>query len=150
MKRNICIICTFCLITAGSFAQSAQIVDDILKSQEATFGHAAYLILTASDTISGDTDFKTACTYMQEQAMIPSSVTAETKISFKEYAFLLMKAYGIKGGMLYRIYPCPRYAYRDLCFLSVIQGKTDPSQIISGSQMLQIIGRMDVLKGGAQ
>ena len=69
-------------------------------------------------------------------------------IPVKTYAFLLMKAFDVKGGMMYRIYPCPRYAYRDLRYLAVIQGKNNPDASMTGASMLQILGRVGMVQGG--
>jgi len=52
--------------------------------------------------------------------------------------------------MMYRIYPCPRYAYRDLQYLGVIQDKKNPDAVMSGASLLQILGRIDTVQGGAQ
>jgi len=158
MKRIVCIAVAALLIAVGAFGQSAQRIDEILETQATTFGHAAYLILTAMGNISEEADFQEAFTEMKAyaeaqnfgNAAIRDSVTAEDSISTKNYAFLLMKAFNIKGGMMYRIYPCPRYAYRDLQYLAVIQGKTDPDAPITGTEMLQMLGRIEPWQGGEQ
>ena len=51
---------------------------------------------------------------------------------------------------MYRIYPWPRYAYRDLKYLAVIQDNNDPDAPMTGSTMLQILGRIDTVQGGEQ
>lgn len=147
MKRKI-YIAIIAYFTTFLFGQAAQVVDTILETQEATLGQAAYLILTASDAIPENTDFETAFAELQKKNWLKNAGKAEDRLLLKHYAFLLMQAFEIQGGMMYRIYPCPRYAYRDLQFLSLIQGETDPDQPVSGIEMLKIIGRIDVLKGG--
>ena len=84
----------------------------------------------------------------EHENLIRDSVTAEDVLPVKTYAFLLMKTFDIKGGMMYRIYPCPRYAYRDLQYLAVIQGKNDPDAPMTGAAMLQILSRIDTAQGG--
>ena len=150
MNRAICIVVTLCLIAAASFGQSAQRVDTILETAEATFGQATYLIRTALNDDADETDFNTAFDRFksEHQNLIRDSITAEDVIPTKTYAFLLMKAFDIKGGMMYRIYPCPRYAYRDLRYLAVIQGKNNPNAPMTGASMLQILSRIDTVQGG--
>lgn len=147
MKRYICSIVTILTVAISIYAQSAEKIDGILESEKITAGHASYLILTALDAIPDDADFELAFSKMQENRWPPKVKTADDILSFKKYAFLLMKAFDIKGGMLYRIYPCPRYAYRDLRYLSIIQGKTDPDMPVSGTAALQMIGRIETVKG---
>ena len=51
---------------------------------------------------------------------------------------------------MYRIYPCPRYAYRELRYLAVIQDNNNPDAPMTGAAMLQILGRIAAAQGGEQ
>ncbi|MGI5090549.1 hypothetical protein ABK01_08030 [Treponema sp. OMZ 305] len=150
MKRTLYIAVAMLLIAAATFGQAAEKIDKILETEAATFGQAAYLIQTALDDGSDGLDFETAFERFksENQNLIRDSVTAEDVIPVKTYAFLLMKAFDVKGGMMYRIYPCPRYAYRDLRYLAVIQGKNNPDASMTGASMLQILGRVGMVQGG--
>ena len=150
MKRTLYIAVAMLLIAAATFGQAAEKIDKILETETATFGQATYLIQTALDDGSDGLDFETAFERFksENQNLIRDSVTAEDVIPVKTYAFLLMKAFDVKGGMMYRIYPCPRYAYRDLRYLAVIQGKNNPDASMTGASMLQILGRVGMVQGG--
>ena len=152
MKRTLCITVAGLLIAAAAFGQAAEKVDKILETEKATFGQAAYLIQTALNEGADTLDFETAFDRFksENQNVIRDSVTAGDVIPVKTYAFLLMKSFNIKGGLMYRIYPCPRYAYRDLKYLAVIQDNNDPDAPMTGSTMLQILGRIDTVQGGEQ
>ncbi len=152
MKHTLCITVAVFLIAAAAFGQAAEKIDKILETERATFGHAAYLIQTALNDGSDGLDFETAFDRFksEHENLIRNSVSAEDVIPIKTYAFLLMKVFDIKGGMMYRIYPCPRYAYRDLQYLGVIQDKKNPDALMTGSVMLQILGRIDTVQGGEQ
>ena len=152
MKRTLCITVAGLLIAAVAFGQAAEKVDKILETEKATFGQAAYLIQTALNDGSDGLDFETAFDRFKSENknLIRDSISAEDVIPVKTYAFLLMKAFDIKGGMMYRIYPCPRYAYRDLHYLAVIQDKNNPDALMTGAEMLQILSRIDTVQGGEQ
>jgi len=152
MKRTLCITVAGLLIAAAAFGQAAEKVDKILETEKATFGQAAYLIQTALNDGSDGLDFETAFDRFKSENknLIRDSISAEDVIPVKTYAFLLMKAFDIKGGMMYRIYPCPRYAYRDLHYLAVIQDKNNPDALMTGAAMLQILSRIDMVQGGEQ
>jgi len=152
MKRTVCIAVAVLLTIAVSFSQSAEKIDEILETEKATFGQATYLIQTALNSESDGLDFNAAFDLFKSnnENLIKDSITASDVISTKTYAFLLMKAFGIKGGMMYRIYPCPRYAYRDLQYLAIIQGKNNPDAPMTGAAMLQILSRIDTVQGGEQ
>ncbi|MDR1277332.1 MAG: hypothetical protein LBK02_01120 [Treponema sp.] len=51
-----------------------------------------------------------------------------------------MKSFGLKGGILYTLFPGPRYACRELAYLRIIQGGGDPGTHLQGGQFLQILG----------
>ena len=152
MKHTLCITVAVFLIAAAAFGQAAEKIDKILETERATFGHAAYLIQTALNDGSDGLDFETAFDRFKSENknLIRDSISAEDVIPVKTYAFLLMKAFDIKGGMMYRIYPCPRYAYRDLHYLAVIQDKNNPDALMTGAAMLQILSRIDMVQGGEQ
>ena len=101
MKRTLCIAVTVFLIAVTSFGQSAQKVDDILETTKTTFGQAAYVILTALHDDTDEMDFDTAFDRFknENQNVIRDSITAKDIIPIKTYAFLLMRAFNIKGGM---------------------------------------------------
>ena len=152
MKRTIGIAVAVFLTVAVSFGQSADKIDKILETEKATFGQAAYLIQTALNEGADDLDFAAAFDRFksENEHLIRASITAEDVIPAKTYAFLLMKAFNVKGGLMYRIYPCPRYAYRDLRYMAVIQDKNTPNAPMTGAAMLQIFSRIDTVQGGEQ
>jgi hypothetical protein len=51
-----------------------------------------------------------------------------------------MKAFNLKGG-LYRLFPNSHYAYRELAWLNIVQGRNYPNMKVSGKQFLRILGR---------
>jgi hypothetical protein len=53
-----------------------------------------------------------------------------------------MKAFALKGGILYSLFPLPRYACRELVYLRIIQGGLDPDERLDGRAFLQILGRV--------
>jgi hypothetical protein len=66
---------------------------------------------------------------------------ADRALRLNEAAFLVMGAFGIKGGLLYTLFPGPRYAYRELLYKKIIQGRSDGNFTVSGERLLRIIGR---------
>jgi hypothetical protein len=51
-----------------------------------------------------------------------------------------MKSFGLKGGILYTLFPGPRYACRELAYLRIIRDGGDPETHLNGGQFLQILG----------
>jgi outer membrane protein OmpA-like peptidoglycan-associated protein len=53
-----------------------------------------------------------------------------------------MGAFDLKGGIFYSIAKNPHYAYRELVYKEVIQGRTDPGMLVSGEEFLFILSRV--------
>ena len=69
------------------------------------------------------------------------SISAEETITLKDTAFLIMKAFNLKGGIMYSLFKNPRYAYREMVYRKLIQGVTDQSMKVSGQKLLVILDR---------
>ena len=51
-----------------------------------------------------------------------------------------MKAFEIPGGLLYALFPGPRYACNELAYLGFIKGNNSPYRTLSGEEMLRMMG----------
>jgi hypothetical protein len=52
-----------------------------------------------------------------------------------------MKAFNIKGGFMYSLFPGPRYAYRELAYRKIITGRSYSTTRVSGERLLRILNR---------
>jgi len=73
---------------------------------------------------------------------------AGENMTLKDTAFLVMNAFEIKGGLFYSLFRNPRYAYRELIYRKIIQGRSDPAMAVSGERFLRILGRVLDYVGG--
>lgn len=142
-------------------AQSNEIIDDILAEEEMTYGSAAYLLLFAVGELDDGADRITAVTEFQrlDDSLRSAGEAArfrpvghilnyapDTPITLGEYALLVMRSFGIPGGMIYSLVPSPRYASRELVFRRAIQGNAFPRMNISGERGMRILGRILALQ----
>ena len=137
----------FLAIAAAAGAQSNEFVDSLLSKPATNYGQISYLVLVASDNIGEDADEARAFELLQNTGWANKAATAEKVVRLDEYAFLLMRAFGLKGGIMQSLSPSPRYAYRELTSLQVIQGRSDPSQPVSGISAVQMLGRVFDIMG---
>jgi hypothetical protein len=126
----------FLAVTVFLSAQSAEELETILHTREITYTQAARFVLTAADVLSGSGAFEAA----QENRWLPAGAAADSPIQLGELSLLIMKSFGLKGGILYSLFPSPRYACRELVYIRIIQGKTDPGGRLDGRAFLQILG----------
>jgi len=130
----------------GLFAQSNEFVDNLLSNPAVSLGQVSYLVLVASDNLGEDADEVRAFELLGNLGWVPSGMELSDTVDLRTYAFMLMRAFGLKGGIMYRFFPGPRYAYRELASLQVIQGKSDPSDPVDGATAVRMLGRVfDVL-----
>jgi hypothetical protein len=148
MKRIVLIV-LLTLICAGAFAQAAAELDSLLDSSEITVGMAARFVMGAVDVlpegVSGAAAEAAAYGLALEWGWVKKNAGDEATL--KDAAFLIMNAFSFKGGALYSLFRNPRYAYRELRYKKIIQGRADPGMKLSGQRLLQIIGRAQSYSG---
>lgn len=129
------------LLPAAAAAQSAAAMDVLLDEELLTFGSCSYLVLAAVGEISDETGREQAAEEIGRRLAYFSDKTAEEPVTLGEFSYLLMTAAGRSGGLMYRFFPGPRYAARELAFHGVIQGNAYPNVSLSGERAIRIIER---------
>jgi hypothetical protein len=126
-------------VTGFLFAQTADEMDRILNTPEITYTQAARFILAAANAVPAGGNAFTAA---RENRWLPAGAEADSPISLGELSLLIMKAFDLKGGIFYSLFPVPRYACRELVYMRIIQGRNDPGGRLNGRAFLQILGRV--------
>ena len=139
MKRALLVLFLFSL-SLGLYAQSNDMMDELLAQENATFGLSAYLILTAAGHLSETADPIEAMTMASDMGWMKIKKEADAAIRFGEYAYLLIEAFDLPGGLMYRIIPGPRYASRELYFLGITEKQLSPYMRISGEEAVRFLG----------
>jgi hypothetical protein len=135
----------FCIpgITHGQTAlplSTAAFMDQAL-SGPVSYSQAAYFVLTAADEdIPGAGDMEAAFSYAFGRGWLPKKAAAEEPVKLGELSFLIMESFSLRGTFLYRTFPGPRYAYRELSFRGYFTGTNDPSRQVGGEQFFEILG----------
>ena len=131
------------LAAAGSlWGQSNELLDILFEEPATTLGQAAYLVLTASGRIPDDSSPEDAAAALGDQGWDVPERSADEPLTVGEYSYLLIQAFELKGGVMYRILPGPRYAGRELAYLELIKGDTSPYRTFSGEEAIGILGRL--------
>jgi hypothetical protein len=136
--KKCAVFTVFMILTGFLFAQTAEDLERILDTAEITYTQAAEFVLAAANLSSGGDAFTTA----RGKRWLPAEVEADGRIRLGELSLLIMKSFGIKGGIFYSLFSLPRYACRELVYARIIQGRSDPGGRLDGSTFLQILGRV--------
>ena len=135
------------LFSAPLYAQTAAELEELLQTKTVSYGQAARFILEAADAAALK-DASAAFAFAAERAWLPKNSAAEQAAKLDGVSHLLMKAFAVKGGIFYSLAKNPHYAYRELVYQDVIQGRTDPEMTLTGEQLLFIVNRLLSLQEG--
>ena len=129
----------FFLLASPAFAQStADQIETLLNTRAVTYAQAARFILQAADITVTEDPFQ----YAMQQKWLGKNASADETARLDGVALLVMRTFDIKGGFLYSISKNSHYAYRELVYQDVIQGRIDPVMPVSGDTLLYIINRI--------
>ena len=131
----------------SGFSQTAEFLDNLLDSPSVTYQDASYAVLSAAGIIEPASSAEAAFAQAQEKGFLTEKAEASAAIRLDEAAFLIMGAFAMKSGFMYDWFPGPRYAYRELTYRDLIQGRNDPALTVPGARLLRIIGRVLDYKG---
>ncbi|MDR2941884.1 MAG: hypothetical protein LBV17_04760 [Treponema sp.] len=119
-------------------AQTAAELETVLATETLSYEQAASFVLRAADVPFPGT----ALSYALEQKWLPAKAVPGDTAVLDRVALLIMGAFGIKGGIMYSAVKSPRYAYRELVYQGIIQGRSDPQLAVSGDFLLFMIGKV--------
>ena len=159
MKSKICSVYTLLFITLGFLlfapallpAQTAAELENILETPAITRSQAARFVLTSSrGPASVGREADAAFESVKARGWLPKESAANDPITLGTLSYMIMKAFDLKGGMMYNIVPGPRYAFRTMVSRSFIQGSADPAMKVSGERFLLILGNVLNSIGGEE
>ena len=144
MKTYVLLVCFFFCTVLILFAQTAAELDRILETQVVTVSLAARFAMGAQGLLPEGLSGSAAETAAYETAYSGGWVKGgpEEAINLQDTAFLLMNVFELKGGIMYTLFRSPRYAYREMVYRRLIQGRAYSNMEVSGTNFLQILGRI--------
>ena len=147
------------LLPVFAFAQTASELDFMLQADTVTAAKAARFVLGAADLLPAGISGAEAGTSTERASASEGSplektaydmasqkdwikVSSGEAVTMKDTAFLIMKAFDLKGGVMYRMFKNPRYAYREMVYQKLIPGHSDQKMKVSGAKLLLILDRV--------
>ena len=142
LRVTIWLILLLALSAFSLSAQTAAEMDIMLTAKEVNAAGAARFVLDAAELLPAGLSGNEAMSSAYDMAVSKGWIKREAgeAITLKDLSFLVMSAFQFKGGALYSMFHNPRYAYREMVYRKLIQGRTDPSMKVTGARFLQIIG----------
>ncbi|HON88620.1 MAG TPA: hypothetical protein PK025_08350 [Spirochaetales bacterium] len=145
MKKFLVVV--YVIVLYQLFAQSAVFLDEILSSKQITFSQAAYLVFVGNGEYQDTVQQKVALEEALKRKWIKQTGNPDNPITVAQFAYLVMRAFGINGGLMYTLFPGPRYGFRELVYKGLIPRTIDPQAYVDGALALRIIRIAAELKG---
>ncbi len=120
-------------------AQSNEVLDTILAQASLSYSNAAYLVGTASGLVEDTVAPADAVAPVEQKGWGKPGLKPDDPVTLGDYSYMLTRAFGISGSIMYAILPGPRYATRELVFLEIISGAAMPGMSLSGERALRIL-----------
>jgi hypothetical protein len=153
MKKTMGFFAVILLCCAGISTvsgQSNETLDLLLSEQEATLGNTSYLVLVAANIASEDWTAQRSVDELISRDWGFDDAQSDDVVNLGTLAFMVMKSFDIKGGIMYAILPSRRYAAREFAFRKFVPGNSSPYRILSGTDVANILGRALTSLGEAE
>lgn len=149
MKKRILLISLLLLLFAAAVsAQSADAVTKMIEADEATVGDTAYFLAVYLNAVPESSPASAALSALQDSGICLAGASADDVLTYKVFAGMLMRAWDVKGGLMYSLTGSDRYALRELQAQGFIPSSVDPMAAVTGYQTLAIFNDCMVKLGG--
>lgn len=148
MKKIVMIF--FALFLFGAvYAQSADVITEMLETEEVTFGQVCYLSAVHQGLVSDDASYDEAINVLYDAGQIPQAADSHQCVVMANLAFIYAQMWNVKGGLFYKIFNgSPRYAFKQLKADGVISEASDPKTVVSGLEALNLYTSCAIEYGG--
>lgn len=129
MKTKLITILLILTPIISLFSQSNEELDRFLSQQKADVSTTVWLIYLSTETLSYDATPEEAMDYLMnsEQGKYFSEKSAQSRISYKEFALIAMVENELPSGLMYKIFKNPRYAAREMSYNRWMPGEIKPN-----------------------
>ena len=147
MKKLFCFFVNVLILPFLILAQTGEKIENFLSARVLNYEQAALLVLEAADVhethgsaiiSSPDAAFR----FAMGQKWLPKGASGSGTARLDGVSLLLMNSFGLKGGALYSLLKHPHYAYRELVYKDIIQGRHDGEMAVSGDYLLFLLIRL--------
>ncbi len=142
MKRRVLILGALVLSLLNLYSQSNEMLDTLMGEKKADFGKTVLLVLTGAGILKDTAKPTEALKYIRTKQWGFKNKTENSPINAGELAYLIMKAFKIRGGLMYTLFPGPRYAYRELTYLGLLSTSGGPYREVSGQEVINTLSKV--------
>jgi hypothetical protein len=138
MKKTV-LVFVFMGLGVCAFSQSADDMDELLAAETISYEQAAWFVLASANPDGFSGSPAEAFRYAIERKWLPANASSQDTARLDAVSLLIMQSHNMKGGFMYTLTKSGRYAYRELVYLNIIQGRTHPQMAVSGDLLLFVL-----------
>lgn len=138
MKKSLFFCMAVLLAASAVNAQSSSKLTEIINTEKATYGQAAYLSAIYTNAISDEAGYDQAVKKLEEKNILQKGTTSSSPLTLSEASYICAKTADLKGGLFYTLFKNPRYAFRELKAKSIIPAMADPSETLTGRDLIAL------------
>jgi len=138
MKKSL-VTLLLLLFFSSAFAQSSDVITEILNAKQVTFGQVCYMAAVQQDYIDESATYTDAIEVLYKKGQIPNIVYEDTVVPLVNLAYIYTHMWNVKGGVMYKLFRgAPRYAFKQLKADGIISASADPGSFVTGQEALNI------------
>jgi hypothetical protein len=132
-------------------AQTADFVTEMLNTQYADYAQVSYLSAVCQGLVDEKTSYGEAFSVLKEHGQVPARADADSGVSLADLSFIMAELWPVRGGLMFRLSGgSPRYAFRQLKVDGIIPPDADPSEKVSGTDVLNMYTACENRYGGGK
>lgn len=134
----------FFIYLSNLSAQSNEVLDQFMSKDRADLGTSAYLVLVSAGKIEEGASVEDVLFWLEREGFsdLILNLDADRDITYGELSYLMMEAYSIEGGIMYSIFPGPRYAAREVAYREWISGRSMPERSLEPNEVLNALTQL--------
>ena len=138
MKKFLSVLFTLSIF-GFAFAQSADIVTDLLDSDKATVGQVSYLCAVQQHLIDESGSYEDAVSALVSNNQLDDNVSSSDFVTLSKVACLFAKNWSVQGGIMFTLTNgSPRYAFKQFVADGVISATAESSATLTGGELLSL------------
>ena len=127
------------LAAQGAGVDDNAVIDSILAQKAITWENAAWLVGRATQLLDDNTTPADAVQKAVSAGWGPVSRSPEAPLDLRSYSYAVFKALAFPPGLMYRIFPGPRYALRELTFRKIVPVTLPPDKPVTGEEAMRYL-----------
>lgn len=138
MKKKLSVLFIM-LLSLSLYAQSADVITEMLESKEATFGQVSYLAAVQKNLIDENDSYDAAVQALYDNGLIPNLEDPSAPIPLVDITYIYSRLWTIEGGLMYRATQgSPRYAFKQFQSDGILTKNQEPADFVTGAKALSI------------